>query len=232
MPATTPAGPRTWTTGWPSIWPAAAPAHRGHHPGRHRLPPGPHLAGGHPGPGAAAETPGWGQPPLPDLPGRPQGPRSPPPASPRPAGSPPRPREPITQRSGRWAAAVPTPGTRPDRVQAFLELNPRFARPARASQAKQWGGARSREGRAPRPTGHQRRLGRERPALPAPGRHRTRRAVQARLQPASNAPPTGPNRPAPASWPPVPTSGCSPANPQAAGGRRPQRTREERDRER
>ena len=44
-----------------------------------------------------------------------------------------------------WAPAVPTRGTRPDRVRAFLELNPGFARPARASQAKQWGGARSRE---------------------------------------------------------------------------------------
>jgi predicted GIY-YIG superfamily endonuclease len=44
-----------------------------------------------------------------------------------------------------WAAAVPTRGTRPERVRAFLALNPGFARPARASQAKQWGGARSRE---------------------------------------------------------------------------------------
>jgi predicted GIY-YIG superfamily endonuclease len=49
------------------------------------------------------------------------------------------------QRGQQWAAAVPTRGTRPDRVRAFLELNPGFARPARASVAKQWGGARSRE---------------------------------------------------------------------------------------
>jgi predicted GIY-YIG superfamily endonuclease len=49
------------------------------------------------------------------------------------------------QRPTQWAAAVPTRGTRPERVAAFLALNPGFARPARASQAKQWGGARSRE---------------------------------------------------------------------------------------
>jgi hypothetical protein len=41
--------------------------------------------------------------------------------------------------AGRWLSAVPTRGTQPDRVQAFLELNPNFARPARASTAKQWG---------------------------------------------------------------------------------------------
>ena len=50
-----------------------------------------------------------------------------------------------TSAANPWAAAVPTRGTRPDRVRAFLALNPGFARPARASQAKQWGGARSRE---------------------------------------------------------------------------------------
>jgi predicted GIY-YIG superfamily endonuclease len=46
---------------------------------------------------------------------------------------------------GQWASAVPTKGTRPERVAAFLELNPRFALPAGASQAKQWGRARGRE---------------------------------------------------------------------------------------
>jgi hypothetical protein len=44
-----------------------------------------------------------------------------------------------------WAVAVPTRGARPDRVAAFLELNPKFARPAGASAAKQWGRARGRE---------------------------------------------------------------------------------------
>jgi predicted GIY-YIG superfamily endonuclease len=44
-----------------------------------------------------------------------------------------------------WASAVPTKGTRPERVAAFLELNPKFALPAGASQAKQWGRARGRE---------------------------------------------------------------------------------------
>ena len=82
-----------------------------------------------------------------------------------------------------WAAAVPTRGTRPDRVRAFLELNPGFARPARASVAKQWGGARSREEVelfGPRVTtaSYDENV--------QPSQHRvatvTRRAVQARLQ--------------------------------------------------
>ena len=40
-----------------------------------------------------------------------------------------------------WAAAVPTRGTRPDRVQAFLELNPGFARAGAglAGQTVGWG---------------------------------------------------------------------------------------------
>jgi predicted GIY-YIG superfamily endonuclease len=44
-----------------------------------------------------------------------------------------------------WAPAVPTRGAQPDRVATFLELNPKFARPAGASAAKQWGRARGRE---------------------------------------------------------------------------------------
>ena len=87
------------------------------------------------------------------------------------------------QRPNQWAAAVPTRGTRPERVAAFLALNPGFARPARASQAKQWGGARSREEvelLGPRVTG----AAWDENAQPS--QHRvatvTRRVVQARLQ--------------------------------------------------
>jgi hypothetical protein len=43
------------------------------------------------------------------------------------------------------ADAVPTRGTTPGRVAAFLALNPGFARPVRASLAGQWGRARGRE---------------------------------------------------------------------------------------
>jgi predicted GIY-YIG superfamily endonuclease len=87
------------------------------------------------------------------------------------------------QRGQQWAAAVPTQGIRPDRVRAFLELNPGFARPARASVAKQWGGARSREEvelLGPRVT----TAAWDENAQPS--QHRvatvTRRAVQARIQ--------------------------------------------------
>jgi predicted GIY-YIG superfamily endonuclease len=83
----------------------------------------------------------------------------------------------------RWAAAVPTRGTRPELVQAFLALNPGFARPARATQAKQWGGTRSREEvelLGPRVTSA------TWDENVQPSQHRvatvTRRAVQARLQ--------------------------------------------------
>jgi predicted GIY-YIG superfamily endonuclease len=83
----------------------------------------------------------------------------------------------------RWAAAVPTRGTRPERVRAFLALNPEFARPARASQAKQWGGARSREEvelLGPRVTS----ASYDENAQPSQHRVATisRRAVQARIQ--------------------------------------------------
>jgi predicted GIY-YIG superfamily endonuclease len=90
---------------------------------------------------------------------------------------------PNQQHPHQWAAAVPTRGARPERVAAFLALNPEFARPARASQAKQWGGARSREEvelLGPRVT----RAAWDENAQPS--QHRvatvTRRAVQARLQ--------------------------------------------------
>jgi hypothetical protein len=82
-----------------------------------------------------------------------------------------------------WAAVVPTRGARPDRVAAFLELNPKFARPAGASAAKQWGRARGREEielLTPRVTTaafeENQQLSQHRVATI------TRRAVQARLQ--------------------------------------------------
>jgi hypothetical protein len=84
---------------------------------------------------------------------------------------------------GQWAAAVPTRGTRPERVAAFLELNPKFALPAGASQAKQWGRARGREQlelMTPRVTAAVFEENQQ------PSQHRvatiTRRAVQARLE--------------------------------------------------
>ena len=90
---------------------------------------------------------------------------------------------PNQQRPTQWVAAVPTRGTRPERVAAFLALNPEFARPARVSQAKQWGGARGREEvelLGPRVT----RAAWDENAQPS--QHRvatvTRRAVQARIQ--------------------------------------------------
>jgi hypothetical protein len=43
------------------------------------------------------------------------------------------------------AGAVPTRGARPAQARAFLELNPKFARPVGASPAKQWGRVRGRE---------------------------------------------------------------------------------------
>jgi predicted GIY-YIG superfamily endonuclease len=49
------------------------------------------------------------------------------------------------QPARQWRSAVPTRGTRPERVAAFLALNPKFALPAGASPAKQWGRARGRE---------------------------------------------------------------------------------------
>jgi predicted GIY-YIG superfamily endonuclease len=86
------------------------------------------------------------------------------------------------QRSGQWASAVPTRGTRPERVAAFLELNPKFALPVGASQAKQWGRARGREQLellTPRVTAAVFEENQQ------PSQHRvatiTRRAVQARL---------------------------------------------------
>jgi hypothetical protein len=104
---------------------------------------------------------------------------------------PPRDQQPTPGKSGRngdrpgrqWAAAVPTRGTRPERVAAFLALNPTFALPAGASPAKQWGRARGREHielLSPRVTAAVFEENQQ------PSQHRvatiTRRAVQARLQ--------------------------------------------------
>jgi hypothetical protein len=79
--------------------------------------------------------------------------------------------------------AVPTRGTTPAQARAFLELNPKFARPVGAAPAKQWARVRGREAielLSPRVTGawfeenHQ------------PSQHRAhavvRRGVQARVQ--------------------------------------------------
>jgi len=132
-----------------------------------------------------------------------------------------------------WAPAVPTRGTRPDRVRAFLELNPGFARPARASQAKQWG-ARAAAKRSscsapellappgmktPNPpnTGSP-------PSPAAPSRPACR--------PASNAALTGPNRPEPHELAARTHQRLLARQRQAAGSRRPPRIRQERERER
>jgi predicted GIY-YIG superfamily endonuclease len=140
------------------------------------------------------------------------------------------------QPPGSWAAAVPTRGTRPDRVRTFLALNPAFARPARASQAKQWGGARSREEvelLGPRVTSASYDENAQ------PSQHRvatiTRRAVQARIQArqqrtADRAEHTRTRDLAARTHQRLLARQQRPDRP--AGGRRPLRIREEPDRER
>jgi predicted GIY-YIG superfamily endonuclease len=140
-------------------------------------------------------------------------------------------------RPGRpWAAAVPTRGTRPERVAAFLELNPKFALPAGASQAKQWGRARGREQielLTPRVTTAAFEENQQ------PSQHRvatiTRRAVQARLQARQHRNATraeqGRTRELAARTHQQLTNRQQPAD-RGAAGSRPHRTREERDRER
>ncbi len=81
------------------------------------------------------------------------------------------------------AAAVPTRGVRPGQVREFLRLNPAFARPVRASLAKQWGRVRGREeieALGPRVTGA--RFDENQPLSQQRVRAVTRRAVQARVQ--------------------------------------------------
>ena len=80
-------------------------------------------------------------------------------------------------------AAVPTRGTTPAQARAFLELNPKFARPVAASPVKQWGRVRGREAielLSPRVTG----AWFEENAQPSQHRAHaiTRRGVQARTQ--------------------------------------------------
>jgi predicted GIY-YIG superfamily endonuclease len=113
-----------------------------------------------------------------------------------------------------WAAAVPTRGTRPDRVQAFLELNPGFAGP----RGRQWpnsgeGPAAAKKSSSSAPASPPLATTRM-PSLPntgsppspaAPSKPASKRA--------SNAAPTRPNIPAPTSWPPALTSGCLSARP-------------------
>ena len=139
-------------------------------------------------------------------------------------------------RPGRpWTAAVPTRGTRPERVAAFLELNPKFALPAGASQAKQWGRARGREQielLTPRVTTAAFEENQQ------PSQHRVatiiRRAVQARLQARQQRNAAwaeqGRTRDLAARTHQRLTSRQQPAPRRPAG--RPHRMREERDRER
>jgi predicted GIY-YIG superfamily endonuclease len=137
----------------------------------------------------------------------------------------------------RWAAAVPTHDTRPERVAAFLELNPKFALPAGASQAKQWGRARGREQielLTPRVTTAVFEENQQ------PSQHRvatiTRRAVQARLQArqhrAADRAEQARTRELAARTHQRLTSRQQPPARGAARGSRPHRMREERDRER
>jgi predicted GIY-YIG superfamily endonuclease len=136
----------------------------------------------------------------------------------------------------RWASAVPTRGTRPERVAAFLELNPKFALPAGASQAKQWGRARGREQLellTPRVTTAVFEENQQ------PSQHRvatiTRRAVQARLQARQHRTAArveqGRTRELAARTHQRLTNRQQPTR-GAARGSRPHRPREERDRER
>jgi predicted GIY-YIG superfamily endonuclease len=135
-----------------------------------------------------------------------------------------------------WAAAAPTKGTRPERVATFLELNPKFALPAGASQAKQWGRARGREHielLTPRVTAAVFEENQQ------PSQHRvatiTRRAVQARLAArqhrAADRAEQARTRELAARTHQRLTSRQQPVTRRAAGSR-PYRTREERDRER
>jgi predicted GIY-YIG superfamily endonuclease len=141
-----------------------------------------------------------------------------------------------------WRPAVPTRGTRPERVAAFLELNPMFALPAGASQAKQWGRARGREQLellTPRVTAAVFEENQQ------PSQHRvatiTRRAVRARLaarqhQAAARAEQARTRQLAARTHQRLtsrqqPVTRQQPAT-RPAAGRRPHRTREERDHER
>jgi predicted GIY-YIG superfamily endonuclease len=136
-----------------------------------------------------------------------------------------------------WARVVPTRSGRPDRVAAFLELNPKFARPAGASAAKQWGRARGREEielLTPRVTTasfeENQQLSQQRVATI------TRRAVQARLQArqqrAAERVEQGRARAVAARTHQRLAAHKDRPRRGPAGGRRPHRIREERDRER
>ena len=146
------------------------------------------------------------------------------------------PRRDRDQRPGQWAA-VPTRGTRPERVLAFLELNPKFALPAGASRAKQWGRARGREQLellTPRVTTAVFDENQQ------PSQHRvatiTRRAVQARLQARQHRNATraeqARTRELAARTHQRLTNRQQPPTRQPTGHRRAYRLREERDRER
>jgi predicted GIY-YIG superfamily endonuclease len=138
---------------------------------------------------------------------------------------------------GQWRPAVPTRGTHPERVAAFLELNPVFALPPGASQAKQWGRARGREQielLTPRVTAAVFEENQQ------PSEHRvatiTRRAVQARLAARQHRNATraeqNRTRELAARTHQRLTRRRQPPTRQPAGHRRAHRLREERDRER
>ena len=138
-------------------------------------------------------------------------------------------------RDQQWAAAVPDPWHPPGTGPGVPGPQPRV-RPARAGVAGQavgWG-PQPRRGRAARPPGDQRQPGTRTPSPPSTGSPPSPAGPsRPASKPASNAAPSGPNRPAPTSWPPAPTSGCSPAQaPSGRPSRRPHRAREEQDRER
>jgi hypothetical protein len=121
-------------------------------------------------------------------------------------------------------------------VAAFLELNPKFALPAGASQAKQWGRARGREQLellTPRVTAAAFEENQQ------PSQHRvatiTRRAVQARLKARQhrNATRAEQNRTRDLAGRTHQRLAARQQSARgAARGRQPHRTREERDRER
>jgi len=138
---------------------------------------------------------------------------------------------------GPWAAGVPTRGTRAERVAAFLALNPKFALPAGASQAKQWGRARGREQielMTPRVSTAVFEQNQQ------PSQHRvatiTRRAVQARLAARQHRNATqaeqARTRELAARTHQRLTNRQQPNTHRPARAARPHRTREERDRER
>jgi predicted GIY-YIG superfamily endonuclease len=121
---------------------------------------------------------------------------------------------PNQQPPNQWAAAVPTRGTRPERVRRSWPStrgspDPRGRR--RPSSGARPAAAKKSNSSAP---GSPAPPGMKTPSPPSTGSPPSPAGPSrpaSRL--ASNAPPTGPNRPAPMSWPPAPTSDCWLAKP-------------------